>query len=307
MEQHGTKLYKPGFSLAFIRHALALFFITCIFVAPTRSEEHERPNFVFIVIDDMNDWVGYLGGHPQAMTPNLDELASNGVAFMNAHSVSPACSPSRNAVLYGIEPYHSGLYGFCGHEIHEVLHKEYISLPRFLKSNGYRTFGAGKIHHGLDESQQEWDSYFVAEKSKKAYVADKGLVNNAANNASFRPVNNPFTELKDYQVASYGIDMISKNFDAPYFIALGLLKPHLPLECPAQFYDALPDKIVSPRILAEDLDDIGSEARGMLKRKENAQYRTEGEWPEIWRNYLACIAWTDHNVGRIYRLAALPS
>ncbi|MCP4121917.1 MAG: sulfatase-like hydrolase/transferase, partial [Bacteroidetes bacterium] len=93
----------------------------------------------------MNDWVGYMGGHPQALTPNMDKLANDGVAFMNAQSVAPGCSPSRNALLYGVEPYKSGLYAFYEHEIHDELHQKYISLPRFLKENGYKTYGAGKI------------------------------------------------------------------------------------------------------------------------------------------------------------------
>ena len=68
-----------------------------------------RPNVLFIAIDDMNDWTGFLGGHPQAQTPHMDRLAKKGVNFTNAHCSAPGCSPSRNALLYGVEPYKSGL------------------------------------------------------------------------------------------------------------------------------------------------------------------------------------------------------
>ena len=68
------------------------------------------PNILFIAIDDLNDWTGFLGGHPQAQTPNMDLLANRGVNFRNAHTAAPGCSPSRNALLFGIQPFHSGLY-----------------------------------------------------------------------------------------------------------------------------------------------------------------------------------------------------
>jgi len=65
-----------------------------------------KPNILFITIDDMNDWTGFLGGHPQTQTPNMDKLAQRGVNFTNAHCPPPGCSPSRNALLFGIEPFH---------------------------------------------------------------------------------------------------------------------------------------------------------------------------------------------------------
>ncbi|MEK9634774.1 MAG: sulfatase-like hydrolase/transferase, partial [Opitutae bacterium] len=54
-----------------------------------------KPNVLFIAIDDLNDWIGCMGGHPQTLTPNLDRLAASGVLFENAHCPAPACNPSR--------------------------------------------------------------------------------------------------------------------------------------------------------------------------------------------------------------------
>lgn len=72
----------------------------------------QQPNILFIAIDDMNDWTGFLGGHPAAKTPNMDRLAEKGVNFSNAHCSAPGCSPSRNALLFGMEPFNSGHYAF---------------------------------------------------------------------------------------------------------------------------------------------------------------------------------------------------
>ena len=120
----------------------------------------ERPNILFIAIDDMNDWTGFLGGHPQAQTPNMDRLAKKGVNFSNAHCSAPGCSPSRNALLYGVEPFRSGLYAFYDQEgFSEKILEGYTSLPQFFKSNGYNTYGSGKIHHRREPTPVEWTEF----------------------------------------------------------------------------------------------------------------------------------------------------
>ena len=73
----------------------------------------KRPNVLFIAIDDLNDWVGCLGGHPQAQTPNLDRLAARGTLFSNAHCQSPLCNPSRASLLTGLRPTTTGIYGLA--------------------------------------------------------------------------------------------------------------------------------------------------------------------------------------------------
>ncbi|WNC69165.1 sulfatase [Thalassotalea nanhaiensis] len=285
---------------------IAALFITLIgFMAPSTAAEKtnsaKQPNIVFIAVDDMNDWVGYMGGHPQAMTPNMDKLANQGVAFMNAQTVSPGCSPSRNALLYGVEPYNSGLYPFYEHDIHKQLHEKYVTLPRFLKDNGYLTYGSGKIHHGPEYSNLEWTDYLDADRHPKVFAKNKGFHTNKKN--SFRPVTNPLEQLFDHQVASYGIDAIKKHgsnaTDKPYFAAIGLVKPHLPFDCPVEFYDALPETIEAPALLANDLNDIGREGNRMRRAGDDKKFKKGNKWQDVRRAYLSCISWVDYNVGRI--------
>ena len=69
------------------------------------------PNVLFLAVDDLNDWVGCLGGHPQAKTPNIDKLARKGVLFEQAHCAAPLCSPSRTAIMTGLRPSTTGIYG----------------------------------------------------------------------------------------------------------------------------------------------------------------------------------------------------
>ncbi|WP_372721017.1 sulfatase-like hydrolase/transferase, partial [Novipirellula sp.] len=70
----------------------------------------EQPNVLFISVDDLNDWIGCLKGHPQARTPNIDRLAESGMLFTNAHCGSPACNGSRSAIMSGQPAYVSGMY-----------------------------------------------------------------------------------------------------------------------------------------------------------------------------------------------------
>src|SRR5437773_7111143 len=78
-----------------------------------RAQAAERPNVLFIAIDDLNDWVGFLGGHPQVKTPHMDKLAARGTAFTNAHCQAPLCNPSRTSLLTGLRPSTTGVYALA--------------------------------------------------------------------------------------------------------------------------------------------------------------------------------------------------
>src|SRR5487761_2477294 len=96
------------------------------------SPATQNPNVLFIAIDDLNDWVGCLGGHPQAKTPNLDRLAPQGTLFANAHCNAPLCDPSRASLLTGLRPSTTGIYGLAP-GIRDVTSLEHwITLPQYF-------------------------------------------------------------------------------------------------------------------------------------------------------------------------------
>ena len=70
-----------------------------------------KPNVLFIVADDLRDYAGWMGGHPQAKTPNMDRLAAMGMRFMNAHCNYALCNPSRASMMSGMQPASSGVFG----------------------------------------------------------------------------------------------------------------------------------------------------------------------------------------------------
>ncbi|MCD6354633.1 MAG: sulfatase [Prolixibacteraceae bacterium] len=263
------------------------------------SSDKEKPNIFFIAIDAMNDCTGFLGGHPQTLTPNLDKLAEKGINFTNAHCSAPGCSPSRNALLYGVEPFHSGLYPFYEIGIHKQLMEKYISLPRFLKENGYQTYGAGKIHHGLKDNPQEWNDYFELGFTQKIFHEGAGYQVGNSKKMSFRPTINPDEEHVDYKVVSYGVEVLKQKHEKPFFLAVGIVKPHLPFDCPKRFFDALPDPVEAPPIYNDDLLDIPAEGNSFRRAGGDRRFRKDNAWNDVRRAYLACISWADCNIGRV--------
>ena len=123
-----------------------VFFISILIGCDSSRIEEKRPNILFIAIDDLNDWVGYLGGHPQAKTPNIDRLIKRGVGFSKAYTVAPLCNPSRVALLTGLYPSSTGVYG-NRNNFRKTLPNE-ITLMQYLKTNGYTTKAGGKIFKG---------------------------------------------------------------------------------------------------------------------------------------------------------------
>lgn len=83
-------------------------------IAQKKISTPTYPNVLFIAIDDLNDWIGTMHGHPDVKTPNIDRLAARGVQFQNAHCQAPLCGPSRASLMTGLRPSTTGIYGMIG-------------------------------------------------------------------------------------------------------------------------------------------------------------------------------------------------
>ena len=112
-----------------------------------RGAEAIQRNVLFIAIDDQNDWIGCLGGHPQAKTPHIDGLAKRGTLFTNAHCQAPLCNPSRSSLMTGLRPSSTGIYGLAPGIRDVESTKNVVTLPQTFTSAGWTTFTCGKIYH----------------------------------------------------------------------------------------------------------------------------------------------------------------
>ena len=126
--------------------------LLCVVIKSSEAKDSGRqdgkPNVLFIAIDDLNDWTGMLKGNPQARTPHMDRLASQGIVFTNAHCAAPACGPSRSAIMSGIRPSTSGNYINKSSLTHNPTQNNTVLLPEFCQQNSYFVCGAGKLFHG---------------------------------------------------------------------------------------------------------------------------------------------------------------
>ena len=116
----------------------------------------DRPNVLFIICDDLNDYIQGFGGHPQAKTPHMARLARSGVSFTQAHCNIPICGPSRASLFSGIYPHNSGCFGFTKWDGYEILKNSRTIMDHF-RANGYQTLGTGKLMHQM--VRNEWDAF----------------------------------------------------------------------------------------------------------------------------------------------------
>ena len=145
---------NPKIAIAVLSAGLAV--VGCS--RPDPPVEVSPPNILFISIDDLNDWIEPLAGHPQARTPNLGRLAAQSVLFERAYTPSPSCNPARTAILTGLHTYTSGMYS--NYQYWREVLPDVVTLPRHFANNGYRAAGAGKIFHNNMPDPRSWDDYY---------------------------------------------------------------------------------------------------------------------------------------------------
>jgi arylsulfatase A-like enzyme len=294
-----------------------LLFLTFPFVDPAGgiARAAERPNVLFIAIDDLNDWVGCLKAHPNAKTPNIDALARRGTLFTNAHCQAPICGPSRASLLSGKYPHSTGVYqqpakpGLQSDSKHFKGHL----LPEYFAKRGYRTFGGGKITHGypMKDAFQEYGGGFGGSGPKPGdktvrfnYSPDLTIpfTGTQTDWAAFPDVDR---KMPDHKVASWAKEVLKRKHDDPFFLAVGFVRPHVPFYVPQKWFDLFPiDEILLPEIPADDLDDVPEVGRMLheLPRYPQLDWLRENDDEQLRKcvqAYLACIAFVDHQVGRV--------
>ncbi len=267
--------------------------LVCV-TAPLREiVAAEKPNVLFIICDDLNDYVGALRGHPQARTPNIDRLFKSGVSFTQAHCNIPICAPSRASLFTGLYPHTSSNFGMDNWDENAVLTNNRTLMDHF-RANGYQTLGTGKIMHSRD--RKEWQRY--------GHPADYGPMAKQGENEVAHPdtpspfrndfgsIDGSFGPLKNLE--GTGLSWITGGWDGkrtlryvsdndrdpthdelnakwavkelrglaskpkskPFFMGVGFMRPHTPLIVPQKYFDLFPlETIQLPEIKAGDVED----------------------------------------------------
>jgi iduronate 2-sulfatase len=298
----------------------ARFLLALILVPWDLSPAAPRPNVLFIAVDDLNDYVGCLGGHPNAKTPNIDRLAASGTLFTNAHCQAPICGPSRASLMTGLRPSTSGIYGQIQDQNirgASPATAKATFLPDYLEAHGYRSFGCGKIYHKGDNAKT-FDEFGhgsdMGPKPKKRFNYDPADHPDrvGTTQTDWAPYPKADAQMPDYKTAEWvrrkiltlSAEVASER--KPFFLAAGFCRPHVPLYVPKPWFDQHPIKgIKTPPYKADDWDDLPE----ISKRVNVAPMMPamdwvlkEGHWPAILQAYLASTTFADHQVGRVLQM-----
>ena len=279
--------------------AVAASILTLVLPAVTHAQAARAsgPNVLFIGIDDLNDWIEPLGGHPQARTPNLMRLAERGVTFTRAYCQAPSCNPSRTSLMTGLRPSTTGVYG--NRDAWRRTVPDAVTLPQHFMLHGYEVLGGGKTFHGPQNDAASWEAYY---QFKGFLHPPKTPVNGIPRAAHFdwSGIDADASETADTRLAAWAGEYLSKKHNRPFFLAVGFYRPHLPWYAPQENFDLFPpDSTELPSTLDGDIDDVPESALRSFRDHENVT--SHGEWQKAVAGYLACINYADTNVGRVLR------
>ncbi len=269
-----------------------------------------KPNVLFIAIDDQNDWVGPLGGHPLARTPHLDRLAARGTTMLNAHCQAPLCNPSRTSLMLSLRPTTTGVYGLAPWFRTLDSWKDRVSLPQHFKAHGYRTLTTGKIYHGgvgnAEARAHEFDLWGpgggIGVRPKEKLIPATPGGNHRAMDWGVFPHRDE--DKGDYQIASWAIEqMRTASKTQPFFLAVGFFLPHVPCYITQKWYDLFPgDDRLLPPVKADDRDDTPRFSWNLhwsLPEPRLKWVQENNQWHNLVRSYLASTAFVDAQIGRL--------
>lgn len=267
-----------------------------------------KPNVLMICTDDLNDWIGCIGGHPQVKTPHLDRLAARGTLFSNNHCQAPICTPSRNSIMTGLRPSTTGSYGLRPGIRQIERTKDHITLPQTFTSDGYYTYTCGKVYHdGSIPPALQAAEFNVWGPAPKKTRPPKPIAN-------LPEPRNPLMDWgqfpqrdedhTDYKVATHAAQTLrDAPKDRPFFIACGFRLPHVPCFASQKWFDLYTEAdLVMPPIKEEERKGTPRFSwylHWKLPEPRLKMLRENNEWRPLVRAYLASISFMDSQVGRL--------
>lgn len=293
-------------------------------IAGQQQNAASRPNVLFIAVDDLRDWVGFMGGYPgKVHTSAMDGLAARGVAFFNAHCAAPVCCPSRAAVMTGKLPSSTGISN--NQQWLKPHLPELVTLPMHFRRQGYVVAGAGKIFHHTagNNPPEQWDAYhrnrftdnawaYQGKRMRALYPFTPQMETPAgfpfsgltlySKEVDWGALSKAEAKFDDAMAVDYAIRFLEQEHDRPFFLACGVFRPHLPWYVPAKYLEMYPEASIRlPETPTGDLDDVPAAGQKLAARKrENLELiRQKGRWKTAVRHYLASITFADAQIGRL--------
>ena len=264
----------------------------------------DRPNVLFIAVDDLNDFPAFSRRYPDAKTPHMDKLAARGMVFTGAHCQFPLCGPSRASVMSGLLP---STLGYQDHMKDEALEKRAQKLGTELMHtwfarNSYKTMAVGKIlHHHVPKGSVDASGGRGPFDGGTGKLSKNWTQQGTSTDWAMAPERDE--DLPDHQAAGWAVRQLEAEHDKPFFMMVGFLRPHVPWYAPKKWFDLYDkEKLTLPPFDPDDLDDVPAIAKeiSILKQMPRTERMIETrQWRDIVHAYLACISFADHQVGRV--------
>ncbi len=287
----------PARTIRALTSALVVASLAAVGAGLAEAATPRGPNVLFIGIDDLNDWIEPLGGHPQTVTPNLQRIAERGVTFTRAYCQAPSCNPSRASLMTGLRPSTTGIYG--NSDAWRSTVPDAVTLPQHFMLHGYEVLGGGKTFHGPQNEAASWEAYY---QFRGFLHPPKTPVNGIPGTAHFdwSAIDADPGDTADSRLATWAADYLGREHNRPFFLAVGFYRPHLPWYAPREHFSLFPpDQTKLPSVLDGDVDDVPESALRSFRDHENVT--AHGEWQKAVAGYLACINYADANVGHVLR------
>ena len=307
-----------------MRKWLFCLFVLCFFLGqsqqgkPSKKNKNNKPNVLFIIADDLTATAVSSYENKMSHTPNIDNLAAEGTKYTRAYTQYPVCGPSRASLMFGYYPNATTTYGYVSGR--ENVGPSRKSLTQLFKDNGYYTARVSKIYHmgvpidietgsnGQDD-EASWTERFNSQGPEWTAEGEAELVQNNPYGLKPRKGGNVMTIVKadgddlahsDGKTAEKAVELIKQHKNNPFFLAVGLVRPHVPFVAPSKYFEPYPhEQMVLPPKVENDWDDIP--ARGInYVTSVNGEMSEEQEKKAV-AGYYASVAYMDAQVGKILK------
>ena len=267
----------------------------------------QKNNVLIFLVDDLRPELGcYTNG--VIKTPNIDNLAKDGVLFDKAYCQQAICAPSRISILTGMRPENVGIYDL--ETPLRKVHKDMLTIPQLFKQNGYKTIAVGKVYHHANDDKENWSILFPREGNTYAKPENIAIMDNQKKNGekvkgvAFECVDVPDDTYRDAKVANNAIKTLKGIKDENFMMVVGFSRPHLPFNVPKKYWDLYDKKDIKVPSKDKPVDAFSSamsnwgELRGYYGIPQKGDL-SDDLTKELINGYYASVSFVDTQMGRV--------
>lgn len=271
------------------------------------EDETTKPNVILIAVDDLNDWIGCLGGHPQAITPNMDALAAKGMLFTNAHCQSPVCNPSRASLMASLYPSTSGIYFLNPDLKASPVAAKNTLMPERFQSEGYYVTGVGKLFHNGGNQNEHYIPNYGGQFGGFGPMPEQKISTYPGHPLwDWGVYPEKDEDMPDNKIADWAIEKLQEKRDSALWMGVGFYRPHVPQFAPQKWFDLYPmESLQLPKVVSDDLSDLSAYGIDITRLNHVSPPHEwviqNEEWKPLVQSYLACVSFVDAQVGKVVK------